>query len=58
MKVCIDIVFVLVYITLALGKILDHLDYVNGIGNRSREPYVCIEQWLHTLCYSRGQWLC
>ena len=32
--------------------IIDIRDYVNGIGNRSREQYVCIERWPCTPCYS------
>ena len=31
---------------------IDSRDYVNGIGNRSREQYVCIERWPRTPCYS------
>ena len=31
---------------------IDIRDYVNGIGNRSREQYVCIERWPRTPCYS------
>ena len=32
----------------AIPFTIDIRDYVNRIGNRSREPYICV----HTLCYS------
>ena len=37
---------------LAVTATIDIRDYVNGIGNRSREQYVCIERWPRTPCYS------
>ena len=37
---------------LSITFIIDIRDYVNGIGNRSREQYVCIERWPRTPCYS------
>ena len=36
---------------LAVCLITDIRDYVNGIGNRSHERYVCIERWPRTPCY-------
>ena len=33
---------------------IDTRDYVNGIGNRSREQYVCIERWPRIPCYSEA----
>ena len=35
-----------------VDTIIDTRDYVNGIGNRSREQYVCIARWPRTPCYS------
>ena len=45
---------ILVYVNGNVGvyEIIDIRDYVNGIGNRSREQYVCIERWPRTPCYS------
>ena len=37
-----------------LYYIIDIRDYVNGIGNRSREQYVCIERWPRTPCYGEA----
>ena len=48
------------YITVHIGlcripsAIIDIRDYENGIGNSSREQYVCTEQWTLTPCYSEA----
>ena len=40
------------YTNMSVTIAIDIRDYVNGMGNRSREQYVCIEGWPRTPCYS------
>ena len=40
-----------IHVCIHVCMTIDHLDYVNGIGNHSHEPYICMERWLCTLCY-------